>query len=214
MGNSARPKLRKIAGAKRLDGHNLDMIALYAPHGECFDLSGGFDDAMAACKEMQGIADALGLLEAMSDDCKKRTSGFAKAVYIISVDGDPITKIGISANPIKRHADLQATHYRELVLNAVVFCPKHNALAIEQEVLRQARANGDGLMGEWVAMDPDDVLNMVMEASCSLDVPICDGRQWFKNQLAKARALARQKHAPNRDARFNVVQQVRREAFS
>lgn len=212
MGNSARPKLRKIYGATRVDGDVSGSFGLYAPHGECFDLTDGFDAAIAACKEMQGIADALGLLEAMSDDRKKRSSGFAKAVYVISVEGDPITKVGISANPVKRHADLQAAHYRELVLNAVVFCPKHNALAIEQEVLRQARSNGDGLFGEWVAMYPDDVLHMVMDAACSLNVPVCDGRQWFDNQFAKARALARQKHAPTIQQRMKATSEVIRQS--
>jgi hypothetical protein len=204
--------MKRIRGAKRIESSK-SVLGIYAPHGESFDLTGDFEAAKAACRDVQGVADAVGLLDAMSDDKRGRTSGFAKAVYVISVMDDPIAKIGVSANPIRRHADLQASHYRELVLNAVVFCPKHNAVAIEQEVLRRAREAGDGLMGEWIAADPDDVLHMVMEAAVSLDVPICDGRQWFDNQFAKARALAKQKYSPTNRARMQATNEVIRASY-
>lgn len=195
MANKARPKERPIPGYKKVRGDRYMLLGLaIMPNGQSFDLSEDVEPAMRACQEMQGIADALGLLEAMSEG--RRTVGFAKAVYVMSVDGDPITKIGISANPIKRHADLQAAHYRELKLHGIVFCPRHNAFAIEQEVLQRSRAEGNGLMGEWLNEEPEDVLRIVFEVARDGDYPVCDGALWFKNEVEKAKSFARQRIAP------------------
>jgi hypothetical protein len=210
MGNSRLEK-RHIRGADKFG----DTIAneLYLPHGQAFNLSGDILPAMEACRKPEGIADAIGLLSAMAGE-KTRSSGFEKAVYVIHVLDDPITKIGVSADPIKRLGDLQAAHYRELQLHAVIFCPKRNAVAIEQAVLRRASERGDRLLGEWIAAEPDEVLRMAIEAARDGDWPICDGRTWFENRVARVKAWAKQTREPvTKRERLSATYQVMRQAY-
>lgn len=183
--------------SQRPDGSHLS----FSP-GAVFDLSGDFDPLMELCKSPDGLANALGMLEAVAEG-KRNKTGFAKAVYVINVDGDPITKIGVSTNPIRRLADLQAGHYRELRLHAVVFCPKHNSVKIEQEVLGRAVEKGTRLCGEWVNGEPDEVLREALTVARDLKVDVCDGKTWLANMIARTReAHAAQKAMAELESRM------------
>lgn len=167
-----------------------------------FDLSGDLDPFMDACRAKAGLDDAISLLTALADG-PSRTAGFEKAVYVIRVAGDPISKIGVSANPSKRLMDLQAAHYRELELHAVIFCPKRKSVSIEQAVLQRANQAGNRLMGEWIADEPDNVLRAALECARDGKHQICDGASWFRNMALRAREL----HRLNKDRQVNHLRQ-------
>lgn len=156
-----------------------------------FDLSADHEPCIDLCLSEKGLADALGLLRAASES--SRVAGFAKAIYVIQVADDPICKIGVSSDPTRRVVDLQGSHYRELFLYGVVFCPTHKSVTIEQDVLSRAQDAGDRLMGEWIAAEPRAVMRMIFESAKDKRVPICDGRTWFdyKVQRTKAEYTAR-----------------------
>lgn len=140
------------------------------------------------CRRPEGLADAIGMLRALAEQ-KTRTSGFEKAVYVIAVKDSPITKIGISADPMKRLRDLQGSHYRELLLHGVIFCPGRNSMTIEQAVLEEANCDGTRLMGEWVAKAPEDVLMSALRIARDRRVDVCDGHTWFNNMVRRTKQL-------------------------
>lgn len=182
MADLASPTLLKLKRSKRVgESHG---CSIYEKTGQAFDLSGDFSVAMEACRSAEKLADAIGMLTALAG-AKDRTAGFEKAVYVIQVADDPICKIGVSANPLKRVEDLQGSHYRELFLYAVVFCPTRHAVAIEQAALARASEAGDRLMGEWVSMTPEDTLRMIFEVARDDNRAICDGRIWFDNMVQR-----------------------------
>lgn len=163
----------------------LDRLYTRSGHFRAFDLSQDLEPFIEACRSPQGLADAIGMLDALSDG--SRNAGFEKAVYVIQVEDDPICKIGISSNPLRRLSDLRQSHYRELSLYAVIFCPTRKSGSIEQTVL--ARAGTDRLMGEWIAEEPRSVLRMALEAARDRRFDVCDGRTWFEDMVARTRAL-------------------------
>lgn len=168
--------------------------------GKVFDLSGDLRFFAELCKDDCGLADAIGMLTALADG-NDRTSGFEKAVYVIAVGDDPISKIGISANPLKRVEDLQGAHYRELRLHAVIFCPGRKAMTIEQDVLARAASDGSRLMGEWIAEAPDNVLAAAIESARRNKLDICDALTWRDNMIARTKELYRRQRARSRMTR-------------
>lgn len=184
------PLYRQIPRKRRVVS---DCDALhYADVGGEFDLSLDIDAAMAACRSAQGLADAIGMLSALAGK-NDRTSGFEKAVYVIQVGDDPICKIGVSANPLKRVADLQVAHYRELFLHAVIFCPLRQSVSIEQGVLSIAERQGTRLMGEWINDEPENVLRCALEVARDGGYSTCDGRRWFEDMVSRTKELHRQR---------------------
>jgi hypothetical protein len=187
------PRYRTIT--KKLNvGSSTDAlwrVTGYVPAGLEFDLSEDIEPAMAACRSAEGLADAIGMLTAIGGR-GHRTAGFEKAVYVIQVDEDPITKIGVSANPLERVADLQAAHYRELSLFAVIFCPLRQAVAIERGVLRRAEDTGTRLLGEWINADAHKVLRSAFEVARDGPFAVCDGKTWLANMIEKTKAMHRQ----------------------
>lgn len=168
-----------------------DVDSILVPGGECFDLENHPLAAfVGACRSPEGLADAVSLLEAIATTrTRTRSSGTERAVYIIQVADDPICKIGVSANPLRRALDLQAAHYREIFLWAVLFCPTRKSVSIEQKVLGNASADGTRLMGEWVAKDPLSVLMETLTVARDNQWPVCDGRTWFRNMVNRTVAL-------------------------
>lgn len=155
--------------------------------GKVFDLGEDLDAHIEVCKEPAGLADAFGMMTALANDRRNRSSGFEKAVYVIQVEDDPICKIGISADAVARCNELQGAHYRNLFLHAVIFSPTRKAMTIEQAVLARASEEGNRLLGEWVNYEPDEVVRMALEFARDKKIPVCDGRTWFENVCERTR---------------------------
>lgn len=181
------PVLKKSSGWQTIGAGKVRYRHI-ANRGQVFDLDEGVDSAATACRSPEGLADAIGMLTALAGK-NERTAGFEKAVYVIQVADDPICKIGVSANPIRRVADLQACHYRELFLYAVIFCPTRRSVTIEQEVLEQASQAGNRLLGEWVAYPPEVTLRMALETARDKRIDVCDGKTWFSNMVERTKVL-------------------------
>lgn len=170
----------KFSSGNLLGGIRSDNLA--------FDMGEDVSAFMSLCKSEDGLASAIGMLRAMSAK-NSRTSGYEKAVYVIAVEGRAITKIGISADPIKRLRDLNNSHYRKLRLHGVVFCPTRKSGSIEQEALLRATLRKKRLKGEWTELEPDEALQVVLESARDGDWPTCDGRTYLDNMIARTKAL-------------------------
>jgi hypothetical protein len=135
--------------------------------------------------------------------------GNEKAVYVIGVVDKPISKIGISYDPVGRLQGLQNSHYEELYLHAVVFCPTRKSGSIEQASLQSALESEKRLRGEWVDMPPEEALKLVLETARDNKWPVCDGATWFENMVIRTRELA----ITRKIARLPVRQQLRYVSF-
>lgn len=182
----------KPLGKGNLIGGNSRNNPIEVSSHRIFDLSGDLEPFKEACRDPRGLSNAFGMLEAIAKNKNSCESGAAKAVYVISVDGEPsISKIGVSANAVFRLGWLQSQHYRKLFLHAVIFCPRHNAVKVEQAILRNAVAAEKRLEGEWVEYPSDDVLTQIMEYARDSETPIVDGRTWFEDVSRRTLELAR-----------------------
>lgn len=180
-----------------------DILPLFTKEGRVFDLSGPLEPFVELCRSPHGLADALGVLDALTGG-NKRSAGFERAVYVIQVDDDPICKIGISANPVERLKDLQGAHYRELFLYGVIFCPTRKSETIEQEVLKRASEAGTRLFGEWIAEDPHDILLAALQVARDKKIDVCDAKTWQVNMFDRTKELyAKQKEAREWRRRMN-----------
>lgn len=182
---SAIPKtaFKKMHGARGVS----QLVSVPPYHS--FDIGNDLQPFMDVCRSHDGLARAFGMVEALSDEGKGRTSGFARVLYIIGVDGEPgICKIGISSNPFRRLSDLQGAHYRPLWLHSVLFFPTRKAMTVEQHFLSNS---AERMCGEWLAVEPDDLLSRVLSHSRDEKIPVIDGGNWFKDITARTYAIAR-----------------------
>lgn len=151
------------------------------------DLNASMAAATESVCDPEGWAHAIGMLEAIAE--QGRQSGDAKALYVIGVeDRETIAKIGVSANPIARLAELQGSHYRRLYLHAIVFTPMRNAVKIERGVLQAP----ERMQGEWLELSVGDVLTRALEYARDNEIPVVDGRNWFADTAKRTRELFRQ----------------------
>ncbi|MEM9085319.1 MAG: hypothetical protein AAGB23_05300 [Pseudomonadota bacterium] len=142
--------------------------------------------AAKACSDPEGWRTAIGMLEAIAE--KGRSSGAAKALYVIGVEGrEDVCKIGVSANPLKRLDDLQGGHYRKLFLHGIAFSPLHKAVTVEQGVL----ACDDRLRGEWMADNVESVLRRALLFAFENKIGLIDGKTYFADMAKRTRELAR-----------------------
>lgn len=162
------------------------------PPYRAFALGDDHSEFAEACRRPVGLAEAFGMVEAMSENGKGRSSGCARSLYIIEASGEEqVVKIGVSANALKRRTELQGAHYRKLSLYAVVFFPTRNSMTIEQALLARATENGTRLCGEWIATTASDLLDDVLNYARDHDIPVVDGRTWFDDMIMRTRHLAR-----------------------
>jgi hypothetical protein len=165
------------------------------PPFEIFDLIGvgSFEPFIDLCRDPKGIADALGLIAAISGDTRQTSPGLQKVLYVIGVDDDPVSKIGISLNPVQRLADLQQSHYKELFLHSVYFFPKSVAGKAESAAIADA---GDlRIRGEWIAEYPHQAAERVLSVAARKRYSVCDGASWLRSTLLRTRAVAKGRHA-------------------
>lgn len=144
--------------------------------------------AMAsACREPEAIARACGITSATNTDGKNKAEC---AVYVFGVEGEQVSKIGISHCPIQRLAGLQACHWAGLYLHAVLWSPTRKAETIEQTALQAADEMGVRLRGEWVGMLPDEAFETVLKAARYARVPVCDSAAWLSNYRLRLDSMA------------------------
>lgn len=165
---------------------------LYKSDRKEFDLSQPLKKFVPILRNAEIYAKAFGMLRALGANGSK---GNEKAVYVIGVDGRPITKIGVSFDPTKRLVDLQSGHYRKLYIYAVLFCPTRKSVSIEQAALHRASEENKRLNGEWVEMSAEDALLLVLETARDNGWAVCDGQTWFENMTSRTYALAAAKRA-------------------
>lgn len=195
--SSRRFRLPITVNAKRLKLHDefpegWEKVAREADL--CFDLSGDRTAFEAACRDASLLANAFGVMEALAEgNAGKRMGAPARALYLIQVGDDPITKIGVSANPYRRLLDLQKAHYRELFLWGVVFSPQEKAMTLEQRTLDLASQRGNRLMGEWIGAAPEEVFADVLEMSVQHKVVVCNAEIWLHNMMEQTKRMARSK---------------------
>lgn len=190
MGNRALP-LRLLSERDLIRGKIGHMAIPVTPFRR-FDFSDSLAPFCAACCEPEPLANAFGMMAAIADTAKFRTSGAAKALYVMGIEGEPeVAKVGVSANAITRLAELQGAHHRRLWLHGVAFFPRHNAVVVEGGVLKAASERGDRLLGEWVKVSPADLLEEALAYARDNDVPVSDGRTWFEDMSRRTVDLAR-----------------------
>lgn len=158
----------------------------------CFDLTSQSNLFEAACRDPSQLANAFGVMEALCEKVGGKKNGSPpRALYLIQAGEDPIVKIGVSANPLRRLMDLQASHYRELFLWGVIFTPEMKAMTLEQRLLECAQQRGDRLMGEWVAAEPSDLFREILGLAAQHKIAICNAEVWLHNMMERTKRIAK-----------------------
>ena len=95
------------------------------------------------------------------EDWPIRSRGSWRHVYVIQEGESGPVKVGIAANAFWRKNELQIGNFRRLTLVAVYSCDeKRHASDVEKWVHRQLEEHHLG--GEWFAVAPTDVVNILM----------------------------------------------------
>lgn len=151
-----------------------------------FDLDGNPPSLFEpSCRDVTMIARAAGMMEALVED-----GCYERALYLIQVDDDPIVKVGVSCNPVKRLEQLQAANYRELFLWCVVFTASKQATTLERRVLEWASESGNRLHGEWINSEPHMVFEKVIDFATEHQIPTCNAEIWLDNHIQRVKRAA------------------------
>lgn len=179
------PKLTRIAHSRR----DRDGVRRYGNPSwrteRMFTLEGDLIAEMAACRNPEWIASAIGMLGAIAGSQKLGPEESFRCLYIIQEDGGPHCKIGVSADPTKRVYELQAANPFPLTLHACLFSPKLVIGQLESGSLRRAAELGIRAQGEWIRSTAEDALRMVLEYARDECVPVCDAETWFQDMRDK-----------------------------
>lgn len=100
--------------------------------------------------------------------------GSIKAVYVISADDRPYSKIGITSNPQDRCCGLQTANWDRLHVRFVLWVWDEQALLVEQLALDHARNLGHEVRGEWVGLASSEAFSLVIQSAAVLDVDAGD----------------------------------------
>lgn len=100
--------------------------------------------------------------------------GSMKAVYVISADGRPYSKIGIASNPEDRRCGLQTANWDRLHVRFALWVWGDQAFLVEQLALEHARNLGHEVRGEWVGLGHEDAFSLVVQSAAALDVEAGD----------------------------------------
>lgn len=163
-------------------------------------------DAAALCCVEADIAGALVLSQMIP---AKRMIRDHEVVYVIG-DEEGRTKIGIAGCPKRRLAALQGSNGSRLTVRAL-FWVYGRAIEIEQPALRQARADGRGLMGEWTSRDWLSSALIVAECAKEIGAATASSAMWFANRHAidvanRAAKLSLRDHDKESSINFNMTQ--------
>lgn len=95
------------------------------------------------------------------------------SVYVLSAEGQPYCKIGISDDPIKRFNGIQSGNWNALVLSRHWWTSgRPLSYRVEQAVLK---AMGDRVeRGEWLKATPEEIIEEVERQAVSMEIPIMD----------------------------------------
>lgn len=158
----------------------------YYSEEKCFKLGNDLSGFAELCQEDEPIAKACGFTSSIKEEDVRTLSG----LYVIGVEGIPVSKIGISHCPVLRRDCLQQNHWADLTLHAVMWSCVNKAETIEKTALSAAEEMGVRLNGEWVAMEPSEAFELLLKAARYTSIPVCDSSTWMMNWNVRTRALA------------------------
>lgn len=96
--------------------------------------------------------------------------GGLMAVYVIAADDRSCSKIGITLCPKDRLDGLQSANWDKLKVRYVLWVWEDRAKEVEQLALATARAIGVEARREWVALEPEDAFQLVIDSAKTLGV--------------------------------------------
>lgn len=171
-----------------------------------FDWSRPIDDFKGLAKDREAILSSAKFAYAVADPNEKRIE---QAVYVIAVDGLPVSKIGVTTNPTLRLEQLQQSHWAGLSIYSLLWSPGRKAEKVEADALAAASEMGVRLRGEWVAMEPEEALETVLKSGRFNKAPLCDGSTWVKNWKLRLEALNKSRVERDRLKRHAGTHQFR-----
>lgn len=112
-------------------------------------------DLATWCSESEPIARVLGL----SSPDTKIFQAF-QAIYVISPEDVPVAKVGVAVDPLQRLAQLQGGYWGKLYIRSLFWCST-DAFQLERAVLRKLNEFDARLVGEWGAIEAEDMAMLV-----------------------------------------------------
>lgn len=91
-------------------------------------------------------------------NARDRRFGFdepSACVYVFEADGGPPIKIGISANPAARAADIQVGQARRITIFRTYRMKRIDAVALEGHIHRELKKTINHARGEWYDLDSE-----------------------------------------------------------
>lgn len=105
------------------------------------------------------------------------------ALYVLQPEGEQVSKIGIANNPFVRVQGVQTGSWKPLSIKALFWFPRPNdAASVEFHALKLAGDEGLRLCGEWVNLEPDEAVGLVLTATdATRPMTDCYGviSEWF-----------------------------------
>lgn len=158
----------------------------YTTSESVFDWTGDLAGFAPLCCKTDAIQKAVGFAETVN---KSEGSKTEAALYVIGVEGMPVAKLGVTTQPASRLSTLQGAHWAPLYIHALIWGPTRKAETVEQTALQAAEEMGVRLMGEWVAMNVDEALELALKAGRYRNTPLCDSMTWLSNWDIRLTAL-------------------------
>ncbi len=165
------------SGGTRLHSHTLDIAEL------SIDLSANSPEAVL---REAGNSD--------KNEIARDVSGYVSverycALYLVGpVCGFPV-KIGITDDPRSRLSSLQTGNHEKIIAHAIFWTTLGGAFAIEQKVIKTAKAADMHERGEWLTATPSTAVDMVMEAAAQERVSLFTSAMAIENRGRMMRAL-------------------------
>lgn len=134
--------------------------------------------------------DALAILSAYT--ARQVQSGEPRgedALYVISVDGLPVCKIGYSFYPAKRLIELQQQTWCDLRLSAVFYPLNWKADRLERAVLDKAKELDLIIRGEWLNVSAEDAVALIAKIAKGKKKLLAGSDTYFDNLASRTAGL-------------------------
>lgn len=122
--------------------------------------------------------------------------GTRKAVYVISADDRPYSKIGITDDPVSRLDGLQTSNWDKLHLRYVLWVWGPSARQVEKMSHRRAFEQGVECRREWVLLEPNAAMALVIDCAKELQVEATDalGLEITQHDMVMGRTQSMRAH--------------------
>lgn len=103
-----------------------------------------------------------------------------RAVYVISPEDIPVSKVGVAVDPYDRLCGLQGGNWNKLYVRSLFWCGE-GAFELERAVLNKLSEFGVRLEGEWAGIEAEDMALLVAQCVKETKSQIAGSKLFLSN---------------------------------